>query len=211
MWPFSMNKKSKKIVDAASYISVKEETTEEAEIEKMVSKLEDIFYSTSREIVILCIGSDRSTGDSLGPLVGKILKERNIPYPVYGTLKEPINALNIKKVLKKIYETHNDPFVFGIDACLGDERQIGYILIREGWFIPGNAVNRVLPSVGDYHLKAIVNSLDPLSPVHSLNSTRLYTVLKLAEIIGEIISRVAANDRIPRGKLEKTNCPNPEG
>jgi putative sporulation protein YyaC len=204
MWPFSINKKSKKIVDAASYISLKE-TTEEAEIEKMVSKLEEIFYSTSKEIVILCIGSDRSTGDSLGPLVGKLIEERNIPYPVYGTLKEPVHALNIKKVIKKIYENHQDPFVFGIDACLGDERQIGYILIREGSFIPGNAVNRVLPSVGDYHLKAIVNSLDPLSPIHSLNSTRLYTVLKLAEIIGEIIARVAVNDRISRGNAEKTN------
>ncbi|WP_394139317.1 spore protease YyaC [Cytobacillus oceanisediminis] len=204
MWPFSINKKSKKIVDEASYISLKE-TTEEAEIEKMVSKLEEIFYNTSKEIVILCIGSDRSTGDSLGPLVGKLIEERNIPYPVYGTLKEPVHALNIKKVIKKIYETHQDPFVFGIDACLGDERQIGYILIREGSFIPGNAVNRVLPSVGDYHLKAIVNSLDPLSPIHSLNSTRLYTVLKLAEIIGEIIARVAANDRISRGNAEKTN------
>ncbi|WP_264738964.1 spore protease YyaC [Cytobacillus firmus] len=206
MWPFSSSKQSKNAVDAASYISIKE-TTEEAEIEKMVSKLEQIFYSTSREIVILCIGSDRSTGDSLGPLAGKILKEKNIPYPVYGTLQEPVHALNIKKVLKEINETHDDPFIFGIDACLGDERQIGYILIREGSFIPGNAVNRALPSVGDYHLKAIVNTLDPLSPVHSLNSTRLYMVLKLAEIIAEIISRVAANDRTCRGMIKKMNVP----
>ncbi|MCM3089788.1 MULTISPECIES: spore protease YyaC [unclassified Cytobacillus] len=207
MWPFSSSKtKKKNVIDAASYISIKE-TTEEAEVEKMVSKLEQIFYSTSREIVILCIGSDRSTGDSLGPLAGKILKEKNIPYPVYGTLKDPVHALNIKKVLKEIEETHHNPFIFGIDACLGDERQIGYILIREGSFIPGNAVNRVLPSVGDYHLKAIVNTLDPLSPVHSLNSTRLYMVLKLAEIIAEIISRVAANDRTSRGKIEKINVP----
>ncbi|RBP90656.1 putative sporulation protein YyaC [Cytobacillus firmus] len=206
MWPFSSSKQNKNVVDAASYISIKE-TTEEAEIEKMVTKLEQIFYSTSREIVILCIGSDRSTGDSLGPLAGKILKEKNIPYPVYGTLQEPVHALNIKKVLKEIKETYDDPFIFGIDACLGDERQIGYILIREGSFIPGNAVNRALPSVGDFHLKAIVNTLDPLSPVHSLNSTRLYMVLKLAEIIAEIISRVAANDNTSRGVIEKMNVP----
>ncbi|KAF0825669.1 spore protease YyaC [Cytobacillus firmus] len=206
MWPFSSSKQNKNNVEAGSYISIKE-TTEEAEIEKMVSKLEQIFYSTSREIVILCIGSDRSTGDSLGPLAGKVLKEKNIPYPVYVTLKEPVHALNIKKVLKEIKETHHDPFIFGIDACLGDERQIGYILIREGSFIPGNAVKRALPSVGDYHLKAIVNTLDPLSPVHSLNSTRLYMVLKLAEIIAEIISRVAANDRTSRGMIEKMNVP----
>lgn len=206
MWPFSSSIQNKNPIDAASYISIKE-TTEEAEIEKMVSKLEQIFFSTSREIVILCIGSDRSTGDSLGPLAGKILKEKNIPYPVYGTLKEPVHALNIKKVLKEIKETYHEPFIFGIDACLGDERQIGYILIREGSFIPGNAVNRALPSVGDYHLKAIVNTLDPLAPVHSLNSTRLYLVLKLAEIIAEIISRVAVNDRTSRGVIKKMNVP----
>ncbi|KON88751.1 hypothetical protein AF332_19395 [Sporosarcina globispora] len=206
MWPFSSSKKSNKIADAASYISVKE-TTGEAEIEKMASKVEQIFHSSSREIVILCIGSDRSTGDSLGPLTGKILKEKNIPYPVYGSLKEPVHALNIKKVLKEIKETHHDPFIFCIDACLGDERQIGYILIREGSFIPGNAVNRGLPSVGDYHLKAIVNTLDPLSPVHSLNSTRLYMVIKLSEIIAEIIARVAANDQTSRGMIEKMNVP----
>lgn len=76
MWPFSSSKQNKNAVEAASYFSIKE-TTEEAEIEKMVSKLEQIFYSTSREIVILCIGSDRSTGDSLGPLAGKILKEKH--------------------------------------------------------------------------------------------------------------------------------------
>ncbi|MBN8199790.1 spore protease YyaC [Bacillus sp. NTK034] len=206
MWPFSSSKQNKNVVNAASYISIKE-TTEEAEIEKMVAKLKQIFYSTSRDIVILCIGSDRSTGDSLGPLAGKILKEKNITYPVYGTLQEPVHALNIKKVINEIKETHHDPFIFGIDACLGDERQIGYLLIREGSFIPGNAVNRALPSVGDYHLKAIVNTLDPLSPVHSLNSTRLYMVLKLAEIIAEIISRVAANDRTSRGMIEKMNVP----
>lgn len=206
MWPFSSSKPKNNVIDAASYISIKE-TTEEAEIEKMVSKLKQIFYSTSREIVILCIGSDRSTGDSLGPLTGKLLIEKNIPYPVYGTLKDPVHALNIKTVLKEIKETHHEPFIFGIDACLGDERQIGYILIREGSFIPGNAVNRVLPSVGDYHLKAIVNTLDPLTPVHSLNSTRLYMVLKLAEIIAEIISRVAANDRTSRGEIEQINVP----
>ena len=43
-----------------------------------------------KEIIILCIGSDRITGDSLGPLIGYQLS----PYcsrifHVYGTLDEP--------------------------------------------------------------------------------------------------------------------------
>ena len=31
---------------------------------------------TSRPIVFVCIGTDRSTGDSLGPLVGTLLEEK---------------------------------------------------------------------------------------------------------------------------------------
>jgi putative sporulation protein YyaC len=193
MWPFKNKEKSRGIADDTSYISAKE-TTEEIEIQKMVTKLEEIFCKTSKEIIILCIGSDRSTGDSLGPMVGTLLKERNIHYPVYGTLKEPVHALNLKKVLKQIHENHDDPFILGIDACLGDESQIGYIIIKEGSFVPGNALNKVLPSVGDYHMKAIVNHLDHFSPTHSLNSTRLYTVLKLAEIMANIITLVAKDD-----------------
>lgn len=49
-----------------------------------------------RELVFLCIGSDRITGDSLGPLIGYQLS----PYcsrifHVYGTLDDPVHALNL--------------------------------------------------------------------------------------------------------------------
>ena len=37
----------------------------------------------NQPIVFVCIGTDRSTGDSLGPLVGTLLKEKknNMPLP----------------------------------------------------------------------------------------------------------------------------------
>lgn len=42
------------------------------------------------ELVLLCIGSDRSTGDSLGPLVGhKLSKALAGKLTIYGTLKSP--------------------------------------------------------------------------------------------------------------------------
>lgn len=193
MWPFENRKKSKEKVERSNYISV-QETTEEKEIEKMANKLKEVLCKTSKEIIFLCIGSDRSTGDSLGPMVGTMLREKNIPLPVYGTLQEPVHALNIKRVLKDIHETYAEPFILGIDACLGDEREVGFIFIKEGSFIPGNALNKVLPSVGNYHMKAIVNYLDPMSPIQSLNSTRLYTVLKLAEIMTKIITQAVLDD-----------------
>ncbi|NSJ87437.1 DUF1256 domain-containing protein [Blautia hansenii] len=48
------------------------------------------------ELVILCIGSDRITGDSLGPLVGHSLSRFSLPHArVYGTLDRPVHALNL--------------------------------------------------------------------------------------------------------------------
>jgi putative sporulation protein YyaC len=196
MWSFFRNKKSKDELESSNMMSL-QKNSKESEIEKISNKLKDVLSQTPKEIIFLCVGSDRSTGDSLGPLVGTMIKGKNIPFPVYGTLEEPVHALNIKKVLKEIHKKYGEAFIFGIDASLGDEGQIGYIFIKEGPFIPGNAVNKVLPSVGNYHMKAIVNYLDPFSPVQSLNSTRLYTVTILAEIITEIITRVAFDVREP--------------
>ena len=58
---------------------------------------------TSRPIVFVCIGTDRSTGDSLGPLVGSIVEEKNLPsFTMYGTLDDPIHAVNLSERLKEI-------------------------------------------------------------------------------------------------------------
>jgi putative sporulation protein YyaC len=197
MWSFIRTKKRKDEIESSKKMMSIQKNSKESEIEKISNKLKEVFNQTQKEIIFLCVGSDRSTGDSLGPLVGTMLKGKNIPFPVYGTLEEPVHALNFKKVLKEIHKEYGEAFIFGIDASLGDEGQIGYIFIREGAFIPGNAVNKVLPSVGNYHMKAIVNYLDPFYPEQSLNSTRLYTVSILAEIITEIITRVALDVRKP--------------
>ena len=56
-----------------------------------------------KEIIILCIGSDRITGDSLGPLIGQQLSRhrwKNIH--IYGTLDTPVHALNLESVLADI-------------------------------------------------------------------------------------------------------------
>ncbi len=48
--------------------------------------------------VVLCIGTDRVTGDSLGPLVGTFLhaygSDRYLS--IYGTLDFPVHALNLE-------------------------------------------------------------------------------------------------------------------
>mgnify|MGYP000423502120 CR=1 FL=1 len=47
-------------------------------------------------IMFLCIGTDRSTGDSLGPLVGHMLRSRRLKgAAVIGTLDKPVHAMNL--------------------------------------------------------------------------------------------------------------------
>lgn len=193
MWPFDGKKKTIEKSGKSCYFSVKE-TTAGHEFNEFVNKLTEVLTNTSREVIFLCVGSDRSTGDSLGPIVGTMLKETDIPFPVYGTLEKPVHALNINKILKEINQTHNDPFILGIDASLGDEKQIGFIFLKEGSLIPGMAVNKKLPNVGEYHMKAVVNYLDPLSPAQSLNNTRLFTVMMIAEAMTKIITQAVLGE-----------------
>ena len=63
-------------------------------------KLSSFLNSTdafSHPIAVMCIGSDRSTGDSLGPLIGyKLSKFAFNNVFIYGSLNNPINAVNLE-------------------------------------------------------------------------------------------------------------------
>ena len=73
--------------------------------------------------VFVCIGSDRVTGDSLGPLVGTRLQYAdNFTLPVYGTLDFPIHALNLKDAMRSIKYFHPYNPIIAIDASLGARR-----------------------------------------------------------------------------------------
>ena len=69
-----------------------------------------------RDLVILCIGSDRITGDSLGPLVGHSLTGYSLSHThVYGTLSHPVHALNLNETVNMLYEQHPHSLTI---ACL---------------------------------------------------------------------------------------------
>ncbi|MBU5594452.1 spore protease YyaC [Amphibacillus sp. MSJ-3] len=139
------------------------------------------------DFVIVCIGSDRSTGDALGPITGSLLtKRKQSNYIVYGTLQSPIHALNLKKQLKQIDQRHPDAFVIGIDACLGKASSIGYINASIGALKPGLALKKDLPEVGHFHLTGIVNATSPVDFL-TLQNTRLHLVIQQAEIISRAL------------------------
>ena len=55
---------------------------------------------SSQPIIILCIGTDRVTGDSLGPLVGNQLLSSANNFIVYGNLEQPVHAINLMDTLE---------------------------------------------------------------------------------------------------------------
>lgn len=139
---------------------------------------------SDRPLVFLCIGSDRATGDCLGPLLGHRLYEicRNSPYFVYGTLKEPVHAKNLQETIDKIYQLHRNPLIIAIDASLGRSSHVGYYTLGEGPLRPGAGVDKQLPFVGDYYITGIVN-ISGLLDQMLLQTTRLHTVMSLSDQI----------------------------
>ncbi|MCK8824544.1 spore protease YyaC [Fuchsiella alkaliacetigena] len=154
----------------------------------IVSFLEQLFDNRYQEIVILCIGTDRSTGDSLGPLIGNNLnKSISAKVPVFGTLNNPVHATNLKEKLKLIKEKYPNPFILAIDAGLGRNSSVGSISVEQGPLKPGSGVNKELPPVGDMHITGLVN-IGGYMEYFVLQSTRLSLVFKMAKVISRGIN-----------------------
>lgn len=159
---------------------------------KMGVQLTELLLKSDRsieDVVIICIGTDRSTGDSLGPIVGYKLSKtlqgkgmRKSGITVYGTLASPVHATNLESILSDIYYRHSNPFCIAIDASLGTQGHIGYVTVGTGPLKPGLGVNKQLPDVGDLHITGIVNLSGTNDPM-LLQTTRLNIVMELADVI----------------------------
>ena len=135
--------------------------------------------------IISCIGTDRATGDCLGPLVGEQLLNYSETFHVMGCLSAPVHALNIHDALHDIRNNYENPFVIAVDASLGSSSHVGLVTINDGPILPGKGVKKKLPAIGDLSITGIVN----VSGGHPglLQSTRLYTVMQLADCIANAL------------------------
>lgn len=136
-------------------------------------------------IILVCVGTDRSTGDSLGPLVGSQLKKYSIEgLHLYGTLDHPIHAMNLSDTLTTISQHFNNPFIIAVDACLGQLTSVGCIQIGQGPVKPGAGVNKELPPVGNMHITGIVN-VGGFMEYFVLQNTRLSLVMNMSDVIAK--------------------------
>lgn len=145
-------------------------------------------YNTD-DIVVLCIGTDRATGDALGPITGSLLTQACGTCNIYGTLKNPVHALNLRENIRSIYATHNSPTVIAIDASLGNHSDVGLITLSSAPLYPGIGVNKKLPAIGDISITGIVN-LSGKPGLSLLQSTRLYTVSTMATCIARSLLNI---------------------
>lgn len=146
-------------------------------------------------MIFLCIGTDRSTGDSLGPLTGSHLTElTTFPFSVIGTLDEPLHALNLEQTLENIQQQNPNAFVVAIDACLGRGTSIGQLLFQDEPLLPGQAVGKNLPPVGDVSIKGIVN-VSGFMEHAVLQSTRLHLPFHMSKVLARALQLAYSRSR----------------
>lgn len=157
-------------------------------LKKCVSRADRVW----EEIVFLCIGSDRITGDSLGPLVGHQLSKYHWSHiRIYGTLDYPVHALNLEATLARIKMRHPSALLIAVDASLGARKHVGFISVGNGSICPGAGVKKILPAVGDIFITGILNASGTFEHF-LLQTTRLSQVVQMADTITEGIAQTFA-------------------
>ena len=135
------------------------------------------YHKPSQSLVFVCIGSDKITGDSLGPLVGHRLSRQSLSSVfIYGTLSQPVHALNLQETIEKIHQHHPDSLIIAIDASLGIRKHLGYLTISKGALEPGLGVQKKAAAhrrYFDYRDRKYYRTFDHLS----LQMTKLSTIV----------------------------------
>lgn len=142
--------------------------------------------SGKKELIIFNIGSDSTIGDSLGPFIGTMLKDRNIKLKTMGTLDNPINGKNVESKIDYVRDKYPNAFILATDAALSDYDDLGIVVLRNQPIKPGAGLDKKLNTIGDYSIIAIVNRAN--LGFKGLANTRISFVMNIAKnIVQEII------------------------
>lgn len=150
-------------------------------------KLYSLIPQGTEHIYVIGIGSNRISGDSLGPFVGTLLKNS---YPdhltLLGDLQSPLDAITLVPALAPITFKKNS-FIIGVDSVLGSEEMVNSIVVKDGPVVPGIGLGNSLPPIGDCSITGVVLENDPALK-ESLLCTDLHFVYTMATAIAKGIS-----------------------
>lgn len=139
-----------------------------------------------RQIVIVCFGTNAISGDSLGPTVGSLLRDKyKVPAFVYGTDGHCVNGKNMGDWIEFIKAVHGDALYIAVDASLGAGEKTGQIILRSDGVCPA-AIKGKKARFGDVGILGVVakNTSDPLMQLMSVSP--LY-VANMAEKIANML------------------------
>lgn len=169
-------------------------TVDREELGRVLRKLKQA--TGSRPVTFLCIGTDRSTGDALGPLVGTGLAAAGVGR-VIGTLASPCDANTLPELAARLASPppgseRERGIVIAVDAALGKAESVGKFQVTSVPMLPGASLGRNLPQVGDYGIAGIVNAKGG-NTYAILQNTSLYRVISMADdIVAAVVSAFRA-------------------
>lgn len=139
-----------------------------------------------RQIVIVCFGTTAISGDSLGPAVGNLLRDKyKVPAFVYGTQEHCVNGKNMGEWMEFIKSVHEGALFIAVDASLGGGDKVGKIILRSDGVCPAGIKGKT-ERFGDVGILGVVarNSTDPLMQLMTVSP--LY-VAEMADKISVMI------------------------
>lgn len=144
--------------------------------------------------VVVCIGSDLVIGDSLGPIVGSMLKYKTqgLKAFIYGTLAAPVTAKEIKYLRAFLKDTHAGSPIIAVDAAVGSAGDVGLMKLSDSPLYPGAGANKKLGEIGDISIIGIVAEKS-VANYGLLNTTRLNLVYTMSERISDALCNVLWN------------------
>ena len=161
----------------------------------------EIFDCLKEKPVILCLGTNKVLDDSLGPMIGSMLKKLHYDGFVYGTMDAPITSLNLMEALAFLKATHKNKRLLIVDASTTSHlERIGKIVLAKE-YKPFNETLYSLNVQADYylfgvcclhkkHFKTIFNA--KLSIIQKLCKTICYGIM-FDEVFGNKCYRKEMN------------------
>jgi putative sporulation protein YyaC len=142
------------------------------------------------KIIIICIGTDKITGDCFGPLVGtkliNMLEKYNFyNINIYGSLEKNINYTNVQQLINNINNEHTNSCKIVIDSALSKKENIGKLFITNKKVSLGSGLKKEKLEIGDISITAVVGKdyQIPKYNFKALQNISLNVVMNLADIV----------------------------
>ena len=115
--------------------------------DKFVNEFEKLFDKIyDKDILFLCIGTDRVIGDCFGPFVGSILKSRiDIPnIEIMGNLEDTLSYSKLGEL-----KISSEKKIIAIDAALSNFNHINNIVVLDKGLAFGKGLDKKKKIIGE--------------------------------------------------------------